>query len=277
MPAPGSIGLNIDLPHEQFPNPYITPELCFRFHYFAMRKLHFLMRARALVAFPGGYGTMDELFEILTLMQTRKIGPVPVVLVGEDYWRRALDFDFLVNEGVIDAEDRELFWFAETAAEDWARHPRWYGEAAGEPLFPDARWKQPMKLSFHGADRGVTGSCHLIECAGKRLLVDCGLFQGGRDLDEENADAFGFDPAAIDIVLLTHAHLDHCGRLPLLVKRGFRGEIITTAATRELARLVMLDAGQFAGGGSRATAAAGPTAASGSARRRRRSIPCSMR
>jgi metallo-beta-lactamase family protein len=99
-----------------------------------------------------------------------------------------------------------------------------------------------LKISFHGADRGVTGSCHMIECAGKRILVDCGLYQGGRELDEENAEPFGFDPAAVDIVLLTHAHLDHCGRLPLLVQRGFNGEIITTAASRELARLVMLDA-----------------------------------
>ena len=99
-----------------------------------------------------------------------------------------------------------------------------------------------MKLEFHGADRDVTGSCHLVECAGKRILVDCGLFQGSRELSEENAEAFGFDPAAINYVLLTHAHLDHCGRLPLLSKRGFRGEIISTGATRELARLVMLDA-----------------------------------
>ena len=99
-----------------------------------------------------------------------------------------------------------------------------------------------MKLSFHGADRGVTGSCHLIECAGRRILIDCGLYQGGRALDEENAKPFGFDAADIDCVLLTHAHLDHCGRLPLLVKRGFHGEIVTTAASRELARLVMMDA-----------------------------------
>jgi metallo-beta-lactamase family protein len=99
-----------------------------------------------------------------------------------------------------------------------------------------------MKIAFHGADRGVTGSCHLVECGGRRVLIDCGLYQGGRELEEENAEPFGFDPAAIDFVLLTHAHLDHCGRLPLLVKRGFRGEIVTTAPTRELARLVMLDA-----------------------------------
>jgi metallo-beta-lactamase family protein len=99
-----------------------------------------------------------------------------------------------------------------------------------------------VKLSFHGADRGVTGSCHLIECAGRRILVDCGLYQGSREIDEENAEPFGFDPATIDHALLTHAHLDHCGRLPLLVKRGFRGEIITTAASRELSRLVLLDA-----------------------------------
>jgi len=99
-----------------------------------------------------------------------------------------------------------------------------------------------LRLSFHGADRSVTGSCHLVECAGKRILIDCGLHQGSRELDEENTMPFGFDAAAIDYVLLTHAHLDHCGRLPLLAKRGFRGEIIMTSASRELARLVMLDA-----------------------------------
>jgi len=98
-----------------------------------------------------------------------------------------------------------------------------------------------MQLSFHGADRGVTGSCHLLECAGTRILIDCGLYQGGRELNEENSEDFGFDPASIDFLLLTHAHLDHCGRIPLLSKRGFKGEIITTAASRELARLVMLD------------------------------------
>lgn len=99
-----------------------------------------------------------------------------------------------------------------------------------------------MKLSFHGADRDVTGSCHLVECAGRRILIDCGMYQGGRELNEENAEPFGFDPESIDFVLLTHAHLDHCGRLPLLAKRGFCGEIIPTSASRELARLVMLDA-----------------------------------
>ena len=99
-----------------------------------------------------------------------------------------------------------------------------------------------MKLSFYGADRSVTGSCHLIECAGKRILIDCGLYQGSRELDEENSRPFGFDAGSIDFVLLTHAHLDHCGRLPLLDKRGFRGEIITTGASRELARPVLLDA-----------------------------------
>jgi metallo-beta-lactamase family protein len=99
-----------------------------------------------------------------------------------------------------------------------------------------------LKLAFHGADRSVTGSCHMIECAGKKILIDCGMHQGSRELDQENSQPFGFDPAGIDYVLLTHAHLDHCGRLPLLAKRGFRGEIITTPASRELARLVMLDA-----------------------------------
>ncbi len=99
-----------------------------------------------------------------------------------------------------------------------------------------------MRLSFHGADRDVTGSCHLVECAGRRVLIDCGLYQGSREIAEENAGDFGFDPAGIDFVLLTHAHLDHCGRLPLLTRRGFHGEITATTATHELARLVMLDA-----------------------------------
>ncbi len=103
-----------------------------------------------------------------------------------------------------------------------------------------------MELSFHGADRDVTGSCHLLECAGKRLLIDCGMFQGGRELQDENSAPLGFDAAAIDFLLLTHAHLDHCGRLPLLAKRGFRGEIIATSATRELAQIVMQDAAHMA-------------------------------
>jgi len=128
-----SVGLNIELPHEQYPNPYVTPDLCFRFHYFALRKLHLLLRAKALIAFPGGYGTFDELFEVLTLIQTRKIKPIPVVLVGEHFWRRAVDVDYLVEEGVIDIEDRELFWFAETAQEIWDGILRWY-EVIGEPL-----------------------------------------------------------------------------------------------------------------------------------------------
>ncbi|MBN9491636.1 MAG: LOG family protein [Alphaproteobacteria bacterium] len=130
-----SIGLNISLPHEQFPNPYITPEFCLKFRYFALRKLHFMLRARALVVFPGGFGTMDELFEILGLSQTRKMPPVPVILVGESYWRRAFNPEFLVDEGVIDPEDRELFWFSESAEAIWRDILRWY-ELKGEPLCP---------------------------------------------------------------------------------------------------------------------------------------------
>ncbi|GBE12286.1 ribonuclease [bacterium BMS3Bbin14] len=102
-----------------------------------------------------------------------------------------------------------------------------------------------MKIEFHGADRNVTGSCHLIRCHGKLVLVDCGMYQGGREIDEENSGDFGFDPRAVDFLVLTHAHLDHCGRIPLLVKRGFRGTIVATPATRELARLVMLDSARI--------------------------------
>ncbi len=135
-----SIGLNIALPHEQFPNSYISPELCFSLHYFAIRKLHFLLRARGLVVFPGGYGTLDELFETLTLIQTRKIRPLPVVLVGEEYWRAAFDPDFLVAEGVIDIEDRELFWYAETAQEIWDGIQAWHRKAGWSGLSADEPW-----------------------------------------------------------------------------------------------------------------------------------------
>jgi len=114
-----SIGLNIVLPFEQKPNEYITPELCFQFHYFAIRKMHFLMRAKALVVFPGGYGTLDELFETLTLIQTRKIKPIPVLIFGREFWERVISFDALVEEGTISPEDIELFRYAETAEEAW--------------------------------------------------------------------------------------------------------------------------------------------------------------
>jgi uncharacterized protein (TIGR00730 family) len=112
-----SIGLNIVLPFEQQPNPYITPELCFQFHYFALRKMHFLKRARGLIAFPGGYGTLDELFETLTLIQTKKIEAVPVVLMGKTYWQRLIDFEFLVEQGAIAEQDVQLFHIVETAEE----------------------------------------------------------------------------------------------------------------------------------------------------------------
>ncbi len=129
-----SIGLNITLPHEQFPNPYITPDLCFLFHYFAIRKLHFMKRACALVIFPGGYGTLDELFEALTLIQTRKIAPIPVVFVGEEYWSRVIDFEALEDEGVIDSEDRDIFWYANSAKEAWDGIVQWH-EENGTVLF----------------------------------------------------------------------------------------------------------------------------------------------
>ena len=114
-----SVGLNIVLPMEQCPNPYITPELSFQFHYFAVRKMHFLMRAKALVAFPGGFGTLDELFETLTLIQTKKVKPVPVLLFGKEYWQRIINFDALVDEGTIEPEDLNLIQYVETAKEAW--------------------------------------------------------------------------------------------------------------------------------------------------------------
>jgi uncharacterized protein (TIGR00730 family) len=114
-----SIGMNIVLPHEQTPNPYITPDLNFQFHYFAVRKMHLLMRAKSLVVFPGGFGTLDELFETLTLIQTHKVQPIPVLLFGQEFWQRVINFNALVEEGTISANDLELFVYVETAEEAW--------------------------------------------------------------------------------------------------------------------------------------------------------------
>jgi len=114
-----SVGLNIVLPHEQAGNPYVTPSLSFKFHYFALRKMHFMMRAKALVAFPGGFGTMDELFEVITLVQTRKAKPVPIILFGSDYWKRLCNFDMLVEEGTIAAADLELFKYVDEPQDAW--------------------------------------------------------------------------------------------------------------------------------------------------------------
>ena len=119
-----SLGLNIVLPFEQHPNPFITPELCFQFRYFAIRKMHFLMRAKALVVFPGGFGTFDELFETLTLVQTGKMPRLPIVLLGRPFWERIVDFDALVDEGVISPKDLSLFHFADSAQEAW----KWISE-----------------------------------------------------------------------------------------------------------------------------------------------------
>lgn len=130
-----SVGLNINLPHEQYPNPYITPELCFQFRYFALRKMHFMRLARALVAFPGGYGTLDEVFDALCLIQTQKIPPLPVILVGREFWKKAFDPEFLASEGVIDAEDVHLFTYAETGEEAWERIVDFW-RGFGEPVIP---------------------------------------------------------------------------------------------------------------------------------------------
>ncbi|MFQ5767794.1 MAG: TIGR00730 family Rossman fold protein, partial [Acidobacteriota bacterium] len=124
-----SIGLSIVLPEEQVPNPYVTPELCFRFNYFAIRKMHFLLRAKALVAFPGGFGTLDELFETLTLLQTRRIPPVPVLLFGRSYWSRIIDFEELARQGTIDSSDLDLFKYVESAQEAWASIAAFHGLA----------------------------------------------------------------------------------------------------------------------------------------------------
>jgi uncharacterized protein (TIGR00730 family) len=124
-----SIGLNIVLPHEQAPNRYVTPDLSFQFHYFALRKMHFLLRARAVAVFPGGFGTFDEMFELLTLIQTGKIKPIPIVLFGKQFWNRVVNFEALVEEGVVSARDLDLFTFVETADEAWKIIEDFYANA----------------------------------------------------------------------------------------------------------------------------------------------------
>jgi uncharacterized protein (TIGR00730 family) len=128
-----SVGLNITLRHEQMPNPYVTPSLSFQFHYFALRKMHFLIRARAVAVFPGGYGTFDEMFELLTLIQTGKIKPLPIVLFGRDFWERVVNWQALADEGTINPDDLHLFRFVETAEEAWAYVSGYWSEK-GETL-----------------------------------------------------------------------------------------------------------------------------------------------
>ena len=121
-----SIGLNIVLPHEQLPNPYVTPELSFQFHYFALRKMHFLLRAKAVAVFPGGFGTLDEFLELLTLVQTGKMRPVPILLFGREFWSKVINFDAMADEGVVNREDLKLISWVETAEEAWAEVTRFY-------------------------------------------------------------------------------------------------------------------------------------------------------
>ena len=125
-----TVGLNIVLPHEQMPNEYVTPELSFRFHYFALRKMHFLLRARAVAVFPGGFGTFDEAFELLTLVQTGKVQKLPIIFFGREFWDRVVNFDALVEEGVIAPSDLELFTFCETAEEAWSCVCDYYSDSA---------------------------------------------------------------------------------------------------------------------------------------------------
>ena len=131
-----SVGLNIVLPHEQAPNPYVTPSLSMQFHYFALRKMHFLLHARALAAFPGGFGTFDELFELLTLIQTGKIAPIPVLLFGRAFWDRVVNFPALVEEGVISERDLDIFTYVETADEAWEVVRRFYEDRARQEPSP---------------------------------------------------------------------------------------------------------------------------------------------
>ena len=140
-----SVGLNIRLPREQQPNPYISPELCFQFHYFAMRKFHFLLRAKALVVFPGGFGTLDELFDALTLRQTGRMQEIPIIIFGREYWERAVDFQFLADEGSINDDDLDLFRYADTAQQAWDMIQGFH-KKYGEPDSP-SRQQRPDSLN----------------------------------------------------------------------------------------------------------------------------------
>jgi uncharacterized protein (TIGR00730 family) len=131
-----SIGLNINLPHEQHPNPYITPELCLQFHYFSIRKFHFFQRAKAMVVYPGGFGTMDELFELLTLIQTKSMKDIPVVMVGKQWWSNLLNLEFLIEEGMISKDDLKIFKVVDNAKEAWEHIIKWYNDKK-EPLFSE--------------------------------------------------------------------------------------------------------------------------------------------
>jgi uncharacterized protein (TIGR00730 family) len=128
-----SIGLNIVLPHEQLPNPYVTPSLSFQFHYFALRKMHFLLRARAIAVFPGGFGTFDEAFELLTLIQTGKVKPMPILFFGREFWNRVIDFEALADEGVISPDDLKLFTYCESAEEAWNHVCSYYADTNDDP------------------------------------------------------------------------------------------------------------------------------------------------
>jgi len=139
-----SIGLNIVLPFEQLPNPYVTPKLSFQFHYFALRKMHFLLRARAVAVFPGGYGTFDELFELLTLVQTGKVAQLPVILFGREFWNRVVNFEALVEEGVVSANDLRLFRIVETAEEAWT-HVCGFYDAGHQPWATRDTWREERR------------------------------------------------------------------------------------------------------------------------------------
>ena len=132
-----SIGLNIKLPHEQHPNPYITPELCMQFHYFSIRKFHFFQRAKAMIVYPGGFVTMDELFELLTLKQTKSMKQIPVILIGKQWWHNLLNLEFLIEEGMISKDNLKIFKVVNSAKEAWIEILNWYKQR-GEPLFNES-------------------------------------------------------------------------------------------------------------------------------------------
>jgi uncharacterized protein (TIGR00730 family) len=180
-----SIGLNITLPHEQAPNPYMCPDLAFRFHYFALRKMHFLLHAKGLVAFPGGYGTLDELFEVLTLIQTGKMQRIPVVLVGRAFWRRVVDFDLLLDEGYVSSSDLDLFTCVDEAEEIVSALERFYVNRA-------AGWGNMIGIGGYRWSLRGTKVRQPMQCA--TLLIAGALFSP--------ISAFGSKSRSLQILLL---------------------------------------------------------------------------
>lgn len=273
-----SYGLNIILPFEQAPNPYVDETV--NFHYFFTRKVCLVKYSCAYVVMPGGLGTLDELFEAATLIQCEKIGPFPLILVGRDFWSGLREYAaYMVEQGVFDVKEigfartvdtpeetvksilagipddikKQLKPLGAKATSSSAKPAAKPASAASAPASaPAVRTRHTVKgnaiatIRTVGASGGeVTGSAYVVQTRQAQILIDAGQFQGGKKSEAKNRLPQGANPKTLDAVLLTHAHLDHTGRLPLLMKHGFRGKIYATEATIDLGEIIMKDAAKI--------------------------------